>query len=453
MTKQVNLKLLKIVLMISGLSGCLVCNTLFAAAPVDEGIVETTEVTETTTTDANPKLSNSFKSTEIVQEVEDVAQVYSAPYSFIFDQYSSMYVGAYALTSALHAYQSLDDYFIPNTHGATDWTMFVARFGKLVLEDVLFSWGMVAQHEIFGHGARAREFHLHIRGYRVTPWSGFTAYRNANFNRLSPSEKIAFTTGGMEGTYILAKHIRTGWLQNQCMDERSSHFYLITAFDQTRYVMSTRDRHRRHGLWVDDSHDVNRYIFEVNRWYGRQVLSGHKLRHQILFDYLDPYLFYSIYALGAYLFEGAQKFEYPMLQIGDYGYLPGFRIGLAPYGPEYQFINYIRSDEQTIQVTFRYGHLARKYSYGFILDIDRLISSDLLNIGTRLDLWNQPRIHAPSAMLARNKYGAALSLMARYKMNNCFELIGQLGYKTTGYIPGEVLKHSPIVRAGFALHL
>lgn len=372
------------------------------------------------------------------------------PYTFIFDKDASMVVGGNIFISSLHAYQSIDDAFIPSTEGIKDWTMMAGRFGKYLLEGILFNMGMIAQHEIFGHGARAREFNMHIRKYRVTPWSGYTYFKARDFQRLSPSEKTAFISGGVEGTYILAKQLRNQWLDSKYIDEREGHFYLQNVLDQTRYVLSTRhykDLSPLHG------HDIGLYIHEVNKWHRQRVLTAHDLRRKILLDFVDPYTFYSFFSLIKYVVDGTQGFEYPMIPLGNYQYLPGFRIALAPYGPEYQFINYMRGPEHSIQTTLRYGDNGDKESYGFTMEITRILSSDLLNFDGRIDLWNQPKMHARTSRRAESKFGAAASIIARYRLAPCFEVMGQLGYKTTGYIPGEFLRHTPIIRAGFSLQI
>ncbi len=446
--------------------------TAFADQSVDQGVIESAEIrndfNDGNFNNTNTMPQASFNSEPVPDSQESMSPApftsepvgesiapegfaaSPAPIKFILDRYFSPITGAYALNSALHGYMMIDDSLIPSSEGVTEFTMVLGRIGKYLLEGILFQWGMVAQHEVFGHGFRAREFHLNPIRYRVTPWSGFTSF-GYKFYTLSPSEKIAVSAGGVEGTYILARELRNDWLERNCMDEREAHVYIQNALDQTFYVLSTRN-HRR-WPWNDDEHDINSYIKLVNKWYGKAVLSGANLRRKILMDFLDPYVFFSIYSIGHYFVDGTQGFEYPMIPLGPYRYLPGFRISLAPYGPEYQFINYLQGCDQIIQATIRYGNNAHRQSYGLILDVRQLWTADQLSIDGRLDLWRQPKLFTQHAWSATNKLGGALSFFARYRVNNCLEFIGQLGYKTMGYMPGEQLKQSAIVRAGFAVHM
>lgn len=380
------------------------------------------------------------------------------PMTFIFDSTFSPIVGAEAFISGLRVYQLLDDNFVPSTQGSTDGTMVFARLGKLALEYLLFETVSTAQHEIFGHGARGREFHFEPMRYRIRiGGGGSTHFQRRDYLRLSPNEKMAFTTGGVESTYILAKQLRNRWLDAKYLDEREGQLYLLTALDQTHYILKTHNKPGRrffNAPFLDDRHDIMSYIRQINAWHRRHVLTASDLRRYALFDLLDPYLYLSLFSIGQYLYDGTQGFEYPMLDFGNIQYLPGFRLALAPYAPEYQFINYFRGLDQTVQFTLRYSNLASRQSYGLILEVLRLWSSDLLNFDGRLDLWNQPKLHTHFFRRSEdNKWGIGASIMARYRVNNSVELKAQLGYKTTGYIPGEALKHTPIIRAGINLQL
>lgn len=433
-----------------------------AAVQANEALVVNEEVIETENTVLNENVlpSGSSNVVQPVEAFEETTTVAKPPYSVILDKDFSPVSGASFLNSGLRAYQDIDDAFIPSSVGMKNFGMIMGRLSKYLLEDVLFSTGMIAQHEIFGHGARAREFNLKVTKYRVTPFSGSTNFYLRNYLKLTSNQKAAFITGGVEGTYILAKQLRNRWLDSQVIDEREGHFYLLNAFDQTGYVLQTRGHDKRfYSRRLEDRNptfkrgDIDIYIREVNFWHRRQVLTAHELRRTILFDFADPYAFYSIVSALQYFLNGTQEFQYPMIPLGCYHYLPGLRIALAPYGPEYQFINYFRGPESSVQATFRYGDTGDKESYGLTIEAMRVLSSELLNFDIRVDLWNQPQLNKPSAWRAENSFGAAASLFARYRVAPCFELMGQLGYKTSGYIPGEFLRRTPILRVGFFLYI
>lgn len=371
------------------------------------------------------------------------------PIGLVIDKDYSPEMGGSGLISIWRSYMALDDYLWPSTQGDTSAYMMLARLGKLGLENVVLSTGMITQHEVFGHGWRAREFNLPIYRYGIRPYSGYTVFSLTKYLQLSPSERIAFVTGGMEADGLLAKQLRDRWLETKFIDEREGQFYLVTALDQTLYVLNNR----KEKTFNDGGNDVQAYLREINNWYGHTVLTDKQLRRKEMIDFLDPYMWYSLYSMGHYVIDGTPCFDYPMIPIGSVQYLPGFRIALAPYGPEYQFINYIRALDYTLQATLRYGNTGGKNSEGLTIEMTKLWADNCLSIDGRADVWSQPQMFISTSHLAPRKSGAALSLIGRFRIINNFELMGQLGYKTTGYMPGEALKRGPILRAGFFVHL
>jgi len=371
------------------------------------------------------------------------------PVGIIVDPTFSQVVGASLYITLLRGYQAIDDNYFPDSQGDRSAFTVLGRLGKWIVEDIILSTGMVAQHEIFGHGARGREFKLRITDYQVLPYKGYTEFTASSYNRLYPNEKIALNAAGMEGTGILAKRIRDYWLASKFIDEREAHSYAINYLDQTLYALNTKKEPNN----TNTGNDIKGYVREINSWYGKQVLSVRELRQTILWDLLDPYLWYSYYSMAMYIFDGSKCFEYPMIPIGDYQYLPGVRILLAPYGFEYQLNNYIRSAENTIQARFRYGRTDNRRSWGASLEVTRLWTSDLINLDAKAEIWNQPRLFKGNAGEATSKLGAGLWGTLRWCVNNQIELLGQIGYKSSGYVPGEPLNHGTIIRAGFNLNI
>jgi hypothetical protein len=375
-----------------------------------------------------------------------------APVGITLDRHFSPFVGSEAMFTLLRGYQRFDDAVFTSSADDTSGAMILGRFAKWALiEQTLTSLEMVAQHEIFGHGFRLREFNIPAH-YRVGPWEGKSSFSNAKYNQLSLSQKIAISTGGVEATGVMANQLRKRWNNDDYMniDSREASLYLISSIDQPLYVLDTKKKEKTQ---FPSGHDIGAYIADINQWHQKSVLTAQKLRRKILIDFLDPYLFYSAYSIGNYMGTGNQTWEYPMLPIGDYRYLPAMRTALAPYGSEYQLLNFIKGPEHNIVATLRYGNTGGRHSSAAALEITRLFTSDLLFIDGKVDLWNQPKLFTSTAAAAKGRLGAAGSLIARYRITAPLELMGQLGYKTTGFIPGEALKHSPIIRVGFLANL
>lgn len=370
--------------------------------------------------------------------------------SLSVDRYFSPESGGKAMISVMRGYALLDDAYIPSGEGNQNGWMIAGRVGKWILEGVLADYLMVAQHEVFGHGFRLRELHVPIHRYHVTPWGGAVYFGAARFNQLSLHEKIAIDVGGMEGNSILARRLQIDWLDSQKIDSREANLYIASALDQTNYVLSTRARDK---TFANNGHDVLAYINDVNRWHQKQVLSVKKLRKNILVDFFDPYLFYSAYSFGKYVVNGEQIWEYPMINIKEYQYLPALRGVLSPFGFEYQLTNYVKGPFNNYIVTLRAGNTNGKRSKALGIEMTNLFTSDLLFLDGKLDLLHQPKLFTVNALNNKNQFGGAASLIGRYKLWKQLEVVGQVGYKTNGFIQGEVLRHSPILRAGFNLNL
>lgn len=370
------------------------------------------------------------------------------PLGLTVDRHFSPIVGADGFITLIRGYSMLDDKLPPSTLGDTSAPMMAGRFGKLLFVDYLLvsNTAMIAQHEIFGHGFRAREFNLSVHRYKVTPFRGYISYNAHQYAALSPHEKAAFDVGGMEGTRLMGNRLSDRWMDSQSIDVREASLYLSATLDQTLYVLGTKKKYDHH---YANGHDVMSYLQNVNQWHKRTALTERKLKRAAFIDFLNPHLFYSLYTCGQYVADGSQIWEYPMLDIGEYRYLPQFRSVLAPFGPEYQMTNWVKGIDHNFQADLRFGSTEGKRSAAIGLLATQLLTSDLLNIDGRADIWHQPKLFTASAAASKQQLGAALSVLARYRILQPLEITGQLGYKTTGYMPGEALKHSPILRVGF----
>jgi hypothetical protein len=424
----------------------MVLSTLsFSALGTPEHVSE--EIPEGIVQETLPSYSTPISESPATSSLSEGANTLGAV-GFVIDQYASPYVGAEAMTTLLRGYKWLDDSFMSSSANDTSFLTMSGRFGKLFLEYTLFNCFATIQHEVFGHGFRLREFRNPVHKYEIGLFSGATLFDAAKYGSLTPNEQIAVTTGGLEAENILAKRIRDRWLMNSELDNRDAVFYLINQYSQSLYISSTR-HDRTH---FTDGHDIHSYVTQINRWYGDKVISTHNVRNRSYVDLLNPFLYYSLFSVGQYVLDGRQCMQYPMFQIGEYQYLPAMSLVLAPYGTEYNLLNFVRSGDKLYQANIRYGSTGNRKSYGIALEANKIWSNDLLDLDAKLDLWFQPKLYKQTSALATNKFGGALSFITRFKVGACVELVGQAGYKTTGFMPGEVLKHSPILRGGLMVN-
>ncbi|MDB6097064.1 MAG: hypothetical protein JWM09_1342 [Francisellaceae bacterium] len=370
-------------------------------------------------------------------------------YQLFLDQHFSPTTGAHALISLYKTYEALDDWLIPSSENDTSFSTIGARLLKLsFLDRLIASTLMVTQHEFFGHGARLRELGIPNISYTIKPWSGSTYFPGKAYYNLNTASQNAVIYAGVESTYVLASVLRKEMLNKKLMDSRESNLYFTTALDQTIYILGTK-----HHKDTNMGHDIHNYVNYINEWHGSTVINTQKLRRKTLIDFLDPFLFFSIYNMSHYVLSGETSFEPITINVQDFQYLPALRLGLAPFGTEYNFLNFLKSPEHFYTLALRYGNTGQKKSWGLGFEMDNIWQDENFKVDLGIYLWSQPQFFKDKAILAKNQLGGAFSLLGQYEFTEKFSLMGQLAYKTQGYLLSEPLKSTPIVRLGVKVQL
>jgi hypothetical protein len=370
---------------------------------------------------------------------------------FKYDKYWSPYSGASYMLFAYDSYKYLDDNLLPSSANKTNFGYQLGRFGKLFVEKIFTNVLTTIQHEVFGHGYRLREFGMWAE-YYVDLYGGSTYYYKNQYNQLNPNQQAAMNSGGLEAETVLGQQIFNNWLESESIDNRDTVFYYESQTSQIFYVYRTPTNL----AYASVGNDIASYIKSVNTWHQNpNAVTIGKMRKNILWDLLDPALYNGIYgALVSYVIQGQLTEKLYMFELANYKYLPSARTLLAPWGLEYQIKNYIKTPkEQTIQVNLRYGNTATKKSYGLDLYINRLWTYKNFTFGNKLSLWNQPKLGMQSALQANNTWGIADYFTLDYQYNQILSLYSEIGYKTSGYIPGNPLEKGIVYALGLNLKL
>jgi hypothetical protein len=382
--------------------------------------------------------------------------------NLIFDPYFSPYAGADDLLIAHRFVQHsslerLTDLYQTNP---ALWAQ-LSRAAELVLFwDPVNYMAMATQHEVFGHGYRARSIptaKVDKYTFNVPPPYG----RGGAVTYFLPSPKInAFQllniySGGVEATAIFANKIRMQWLKNGQINPRQNSLYLLAAHDLTYYATLSGN---------SDGNDMDNYLSILNYTYAGSHLTRKSLAAQSLVNLLDPITYYSVATAWKFIRKGTEG-SIPMISIGSYKYLPGARLGLTPFGPEYYLENFLVKDNRPIYFYLRNGrHVGMNYM-GCGIENPHQWDLGSFQIGYRADLWVQPAIdmdqkrftlaefkdHTLNANTSASRFGASVSLIAERKLWKTGSLFLQVGGKSRGYLPGESLDPSLIVRAGITL--
>lgn len=336
------------------------------------------------------------------------------------------------------------------------------RFAKSILLDNQANWLVhIHQHEIFGHGFRYREFEMKGNSYKVSlfpPYGGgggFAVRGRADYNRrFGAHENIAMITGGMEASAVLSERLRNKWLQNGEIHYKESLLFLSSLHDYTAYIYSTILFSRGGGG------DPFNFVRAVNRQYGFDTsedyqLTINDLSQRTSVNLINTFQFFAVYTyIKTYLIDGDKTYKYPMFNIGKTDWLPSIRFGLTPFGSEFIIENFLKMDKSLTQVRLRLGDGKLDNFWGGGVSYRRDWTSKL-NINAIADFWIQPSMELGGEVRFDTKQGLGGRLIV--EVNQQFNpdipvgLFAQLGYKTTGFYPGETLNKGVIARIGISL--
>ncbi len=359
-------------------------------------------------------------------------------YELIVDQYWSPYSGAALNETAFHLYTYLDDTELPSSENKITLLWSLGRTGKLLFESVLSNYLMLVQHEVFGHGYRARSLGISGISYRIDLDGGATYVPPDQFSTLTYPKLASIDAAGMEATTILSEQVRKTWFKTGKIDRRDGMLFLINSFDEISYIYN------------NTGNDIIEYVGNVNSWYGNNVISEHSLRGKNTWNLFDPSLYYTYYSFFAYIYAGTPHTKMYMFEIKDYKYLPTPRLLLAPYGPEFQLQNHVVTSKNELwEINLRYGNTGGIQSYGLDLIIDPIFIYNEFEFGNKFYLWRQPMfLQQNYAQGISSKIGAAEFVSVMYKFEKQWAGFAELGYKTAGYIPGDPLGNSWVWRLG-----
>lgn len=389
------------------------------------------------------------------------------PYSLLVDSRFSSSAGAFSLAAAHRALYGLEGRLLKTRWSAED------DFGKkllgisyrlsktIFLENVIDHLAFLAQHEVFGHGARYREFGYSHNSYRlhlVYPYSdsqGWAFPGNPEPGRISTrSENLAMITGGFEADAALSRVICRRWVDRGAIHCRETFLYLFSSTSLTSYILRTKYH------WKGPAaNDVLSYLRTINPEPGipetppgELTLDG--LARRTIVCFLNPLWYFSLYAcVHHYLWAGRETMSLPMIPVGRARFLPFFRFGLAPFGTEVYLENFARLAGKTGHFYVRLGHPGGPKSWGAGLSLGDFVVRSGFHLEVRLDLWNQPSLllGGKTVRQAQRKLGSALFgrlffqfIDAPIKMG----IVAQAGYKTDGYLEAEQLAGGFIFRIG-----
>ena len=326
------------------------------------------------------------------------------------------------------------------------------RFAKLFALDLpQEEWLRVANHEVFGHGARLRERFDGPIGYTIgvpPPYGGGGGSTSFSFDREPTLEEVLLiTVGGMEANNVGASRIALRAITRGESSYRDLLRYLLLRLDTPGYISSTGDDPEREG------HDVSDFLVTL-REAGGSTVTARDLRRRALIGLADPLIGYAVYGLAvAYLWRGDDDAPVPTFRLGSLRYLPALRFQLAPFGTEWVMDNTFAGGAGATRVSLRIGEAPGAQAFGASLHRENVWSWRRARIDADIHAWSQPRL-LDTGLRGRSAGGAALVTVASpldVRWLRWAELVVQGGYKTRGFLEGERLNSGLMLRAGVAV--
>ncbi len=393
--------------------------------------------------------------------------ILSAQYRLVWDDHLSSTAGAENVYTVNHGLHYVVDQIFPykmkrergffRKAGAISY-----RLAKTALVDAHIDLSLfLFQHEYFGHGYQYRTSDLRNNAFEIFPYppygtgGGYAMPGRADYPRkFGVHEDISRRAGGMEAAAVLSQSIKNKWLQNNQITYQDWLLYTAGLLDQTHYIYYAK-RAENHS----SGNDVSNYVRELNAAYGytnpqEYGLTFRDLEKRSLLNLVNTYQLLAVYTfLKTYLWEGDEALSLPMINVGKYRWLPAVRFGLTPFGTEFYVDNDIRVGEERYSLYARIGDGKLATFWGGGLDYYRPWN-EYLQLRVQMDFWHQPSLQLGGAVLYNTSSGlGGRALIAADYLPWRKLPVGiytQIGYKTSGHLPGEQLAKGLVLRLGLS---
>ena len=393
----------------------------------------------------------------------------------LFDKQQSQVFGSENLITLHRGFYLAEDRYIPNKlFRETNFIRKTAGFGyrmvKLLLLDAQITHLVaLSQHEVFGHGARFREMDYTKNSFNMNLYwpfgdgSGFANYGTRKVgNKTTAQEYLAINIGGVDGEMLMANNLGAQILLSDTLHYQQGLLYLFSQNNLMLYLWYTRftPTHK-----LKASNDMMNFIRSIAGpfLYSHPIDNTyelHKLSLQSLITFANPLQIYSAFSIiYTYGVKGQSKMnKIPMIRMGKVRYLPMLGYALTPFGSQFHFVNYFRFKRMLLSADVAIGDNTFKNFYTLSLKGYNLIENRYIALNAHLDFWNQPVLELDdyNKPTGGNALGGAIKadIMIRpFKLPNKLGLYVETGYKTKGYLRGETLAASFILRYGISLHL
>lgn len=368
--------------------------------------------------------------------------------AFIFDYYWSPNASSSMIISSRALLNEAEDFVFLTKHAQYNiW----GRMATTVLNKIFNNFLTLVNHEVNGHGFRARSLGVPVSRYSLTLLGGGATHFKSSYIRLD--ESLLISMGGTEANNVLAQQLLFKNFKNLSLDSRTYGLLFCAYADFTNYVLGTFFSKAIRDL---PGNDISCYVKDINRKYNADDIDINRLAKGSLIFLLNPICYISLWTHLNYLLTGRDSFSIPHLKLGNINYMPLIRMGLTPFGLMYYLENYIGHGHKTFLVSIN-GSNSPFYTRGYggiQLQTDGLWGYKNYGLDVTGSLWCQPklRLEDKDQLGDKNYWGGLIGINNKFKLGKFISLNASILYKDTGFVEGVVANSGFLFSGGFSLH-
>lgn len=346
----------------------------------------------------------------------------------------------------------------------------VLRLGQLVLiDEPLGELLSTSIHEVFGHGARSREFGEKSKFQFSLPgiYCGVLDSGDCSSFAQAPADSVdnrdrdlLRVAGGIEANLLTGYWIDMRVVQaGGWVGEGDLLVYATSKLAYAPTFLSTKlDTAGRVG---EASNDVDQYVtllqdrFNLPLAEDRHRISS-RLRTAYLWNFADPMLWYSFYGI---LYRGVGRGERwtkaPLPTAGKTTFHATPRFGLTPFGAEHYVDLFLGRGTSVLALYGRAGSSGLASYTGAGIRAAELRVHERLALGGALDVWSQPEtLLDERAVYERpQRRGWNVALSGDFRIIGSLGITGKLAYKTRGFLTGQPVDEGVYGYVGASLAL
>ncbi|HEX3129537.1 MAG TPA: hypothetical protein VH394_19525 [Thermoanaerobaculia bacterium] len=325
---------------------------------------------------------------------------------------------------------------------------------------------LLVQHEVGGHGGRAREFGL---GPSYGFGFDFSGYTNTDRAPRTNEELLLLAAGGVEADQILARRVFLDMLREEGTDAARIPLAFMAKLDLSLYVSTVP--HPRpgddEGDFSDEAangNDMTLYLVgrQAQRrrapaaavWDGTYVIdfedplledNWDDARITAIWNVLDPTLAAGLFAyFRDHVLHGESRVHAPMLHAGNVNLILGTRGALGPQSVS-RFLDLHAATRQGVfSVYIRDLDSSIDRAYGAGAGVHGLRLGSRVELGLSADIWSEPEsVERLSESDGWNATAEVNALLGAH-----WGLSAKAGAKSEGFFPGLPQEDGPYVGLG-----